>query len=276
MGSIGTIVMDILRNELLYGRDGLPLGMLGGKSRFTELSYFWSPEFWYGLNGFSSRRKRWLIPVVLFTAGLFAVLAGPAAALLLIPTMRDSWPAGSANFWVNGSDQTLWPATLDASAVGGPGCLLPPSQTVISNQQNSSGCIWAGHDYLAQSFRTWRFRGLLSNVTIDDGQFRRELSCGLRGNSSRETWTLGSSLTMGVFTQKIQIAWSDALSLAPKTRPGKIYSTFRARPQHGTVSTIGSRVPAVRSQCGWYPITYGSEQQTLGVSVPVIATVRLC
>ena len=268
MGSIGTIVMDILRNELLYGRDGLPLGMLGGKSRFTELSYFWSPEFWYGLNGFSSRRKRWLIPVFLFTAGLFAVLAGPAAALLLIPTMRDSWPAGSANFWVNGSDQTLWPATLDASAVGGPGCLLPPSQTVISSQQNSSGCIWAGHDYLAQSFRTWRFRGLLSNVTIDDGQFRRELLCGLRGNSSRETWTLGSSLTMGVFAQKIQIAWGDALSLAPKTRPGKIYSTFRARPQHGTISTIGSRLPAVRSQCGWYPITYGSEQQTLGVSVP--------
>jgi hypothetical protein len=267
MGSVGTIVMDVLRNELLYGKDGLPLGMLSGKSRFSELSYFWSPEFWYGRRGFSSRSRNWLIPAVLFAAGLFAVLTGPAAALLLIPTMREDWPAGSANFWLNGTDQTLWPTTLDATAVGGPECLLPSVETVMSNVGNSSACIWGGHEYLTQYYRQWRFRGFFSNVTMDEGQFRRDLRCGLRGNSSRETWTLGSSLAVGAFAQKIQIAWGDALALAPKTQPGKMYATFNARPQDGTVSTIESRIPAVRTQCSWYPLKFVSDQQTLGVSI---------
>lgn len=54
------IVMDIMRQQMLFGRDGLPLGLLASKQRFTQLEYIIFPAFRFGLAGFTRRRKRLL------------------------------------------------------------------------------------------------------------------------------------------------------------------------------------------------------------------------
>lgn len=44
VASVTTIVMHVLRSELVHG-EGLPLGLLAGGFLYSSLSYFWSPEF---------------------------------------------------------------------------------------------------------------------------------------------------------------------------------------------------------------------------------------
>ena len=88
MASCGTILIDILRSHLLFGPEGLPLGILASQQRFKDLNYLISPEFRLGLAGVSSRWKRAGFAVLLIAMVLISIFAGPAAATLMVPTLR--------------------------------------------------------------------------------------------------------------------------------------------------------------------------------------------
>ena len=107
VASLGMILMDILRYHLLFEQEGLPLGILASKQRFTEMQYFLSPEFRFGLAGFARRRDRVLLGIFILTSSLISLFAGPSAALLLVPTKRSDWPAGGASFSLAGDRNSL-------------------------------------------------------------------------------------------------------------------------------------------------------------------------
>ncbi len=122
--SIATMVYTYLRYELTLGA-GVPLGALHAGQRFSELSYLWSIEFWGVI---SSRRVHasWLRELCfglgLVTAIFLAALAAPASAIALIPRW-DGWPAFGTSFWINGSNDQLFPGQVNASHIGRETCL---------------------------------------------------------------------------------------------------------------------------------------------------------
>jgi len=87
------ILMDMMRNQLLFGREGLPLGILASKQLFTDIKYLISPEFRFGLPGFAHLRKRLMFGLYILASTLISLFAGPSTALLLIPTQHSDWPA---------------------------------------------------------------------------------------------------------------------------------------------------------------------------------------
>lgn len=111
IASLATTLFDILRFELLYGC-GVPLGLLGSGITFTQISYFWSPDF-LGAMRYSAFEKKQslLLSTSLLVAGLLATTAGPASAVLMIPR-HQVWAAGTADFYLNGTNNDFWPSQL--------------------------------------------------------------------------------------------------------------------------------------------------------------------
>ena len=65
-------------------------------------SYFYSAEWWAGiLSADRVTAQRRLLILTVFIGGILALLAGPAAAVLMIPTRQDL-NVGGAIFWMNG------------------------------------------------------------------------------------------------------------------------------------------------------------------------------
>jgi len=231
IASMGTVVLNVIRQELMFSDDGVPLGLLCAWFRSVYISYFWSPEFWSGRKGFSSCHKRWFIQLFLFLCGLVAIFSGPAAALLMLPTIRSSWPAGGTRYWLSGNKSTLWPDFLDVSLVGGAQCIFPNPELVNSATLNTSGCIWHRHSSLAQVYKDWHLNDLDFNVTTDDGVARRELSCQTT-TTVAETWTLGSHAAIALMSSNI----ADALWSAAKRYSGSLRLGYAAR--DGSVAVV--------------------------------------
>ena len=201
--------MDILRHQLLFGHEGLPLGILASKQQFTELEYLISPEFRFGLAGFAHRRTRLLFGLFILASSLISLFAGPSAALLLIPTQRSNWPAGGASFWLTGDDNSLWPSKLTASSIGEPDCENPDMQKLSTEGLNTSGCIWAGYSSLAEAFRQRHFSNEI-DLLVDDGVLKREFVTRPRGEVA-ETWVLAIHMAVGVLSRNVAAAWYQAL-----------------------------------------------------------------
>lgn len=108
VASLATVVVHRLRHDLIDG-EGVPFGLVGASSLFSQLSYFWSTAF----IGSVSRRPRLNATLVglLLVAGLIATTAGPAIAVLLIPR-EQTWPAGGTKYWINGTAAELWPSRV--------------------------------------------------------------------------------------------------------------------------------------------------------------------
>jgi len=114
IASLATIVFANIRDQILSG-DGVPLGFLCSGFMFSQLSYFWSPEFWGGLTSRMSGRSKVLTASLLLVAGTIAATAGPSAAVLLVPRMQD-WDAGGSEFYLQGGLDTLFPDEMAASS----------------------------------------------------------------------------------------------------------------------------------------------------------------
>ena len=168
-----------------------------------------SPELRFGLAGFARRRKRLLFGLLILSSTLISLLAGPSAALLLIPTQRSDWPAGGASFWLTGDDDSLWPSTLTASSVGGSDCEHPNVERLSTEALNSSGCIWAGYSSLAEAFRQRHFSPGF-DLIADDGVLKRDFVIRSKGEVA-ETWVLAIHMAVGVLSKNVANAWYDAL-----------------------------------------------------------------
>lgn len=236
--------MDILRHQLLFGREGLPLGILASKQQFTEMEYLVSPEFRFGLAGFARRRKRLLFGLFILTSSLISLFAGPSAALLLIPTLRSNWPAGGASFWIAGDDDYLWPSKLTASSIGEPGCELPSMQKLSTEALNFSGCIWAGYSSLSESFKQKHYDSEVGLI-VDDGVLKRDFVIRSKGEVA-ETWVLAIHMAVGVLSKNVAESWYMALK---GISVSSWHHTLRYRIFNETIGSVQSWVPAVRADC---------------------------
>ena len=236
--------MDILRHQLLFGREGLPLGILASKQQFTELEYLISPEFRFGLAGFARRRKRLKFGLFILACSLISLFAGPSAALLLIPPLHSDWPAGGASFWLAGDDDSLWPSKLTASSTGEPDCGYPSMETLSTEALNYSGCIWAGYSSLAESFKQKHFDNEF-DLIIDDGVLKRDFVIRPKGEVA-ETWVLAIHMAVGVLSKNVAGAWYQALQ---GISVSSWHHTLRYRTRNETLGSVQSWVPAVRTDC---------------------------
>ena len=259
--------MDILRHHLLFGHEGLPLGVLASKQQFTEIGYLISPEFRFGLAGFTRRRKRFLFGLFIVTSSLISLFAGPSAALLLIPTRRSDWQAGGASFWLAGSNDTLWPTHLTASSIGGSHCRSPDVPRLNADALSSSGCIWAGYSSLVEAFKQRHFSNEV-DLIVDDGVLRRNFVV-RSANEVAETWVLAIHMAVGTLSENIASAWYDALLSIPVS---SWHHTLRFRANNETVGSVQSWIPAVRVDCNTTPLLLhnGSSSQ-LEVGLPFLS-----
>ena len=233
--------MDPLRIEMMFGREGLPLGILVAQSRFSGIDYFWSPAFWSGGQGFKACRKRLLMWSFILTAGVIAVFAGPSIALLMTATRYTNWAAGSASFWLAGDEASLWPITLDVSAIGGTECLNPTLDTLNKQVLNMSGCIWAGYASISQYLKEKHFDLGDTALVIDDGIVPRDVIL-QSTRVSLETWAHASNVPVGLAARVIYSGWYSAIFNTPSAQPGKIYASISDREETGTTGYISSHL----------------------------------
>ncbi|KAK0665633.1 hypothetical protein QBC41DRAFT_306002 [Cercophora samala] len=90
VGSLGAMVLKIFKSALL-GTQGLPLGLITGSYRVGDIVYIFRPAFWTNLFYRPASRscdafKPMLLAAFLLIATLLASFAGPASAILLIPS----------------------------------------------------------------------------------------------------------------------------------------------------------------------------------------------
>ena len=79
---------------------------------FTQISYFWSPDFLGALRyGVVKKNQKLRIRIVLLLAGSLAITAGPASAILMIPR-QQAWAADTFDFYLNGTTDDFWPSQL--------------------------------------------------------------------------------------------------------------------------------------------------------------------
>ncbi|KAH7393791.1 hypothetical protein DE146DRAFT_757281 [Phaeosphaeria sp. MPI-PUGE-AT-0046c] len=108
VASLATVVVHRLRHDLIDG-EGVPLGLVGASSLFSQLSYFWSTAF---IGSVSGRPKlNATLVCLLLVSGLIAATVGPAIAVLLVPR-EQTWPAGGTKYWINGTMEDLWPSQV--------------------------------------------------------------------------------------------------------------------------------------------------------------------
>ena len=110
MASISSVIFDIVRNKLLNG-DGVPLGLIGSGFAFKDISWFWSAEFCCSMQYETKWWKKTFLTASLLIAGILAITAGPAAAVLFIPR-QHKWRAGGSTFFLKGLDSNIWPSNL--------------------------------------------------------------------------------------------------------------------------------------------------------------------
>ncbi|KAI1109363.1 hypothetical protein F5Y14DRAFT_29927 [Nemania sp. NC0429] len=149
VASLSTIIFHVLRLNLIYGH-GVPLGFLGSGWTFSQITYFFSPEFWGGAlsNSPGLTWKEYLFAPLILVSGLVATFAGPATAVLATPRTSD-WPVGGGSYWLNGSEAQLWPRNLDNTAIENYNC------STIEAKIYDPKCPSAGYESLYQHFKTW-------------------------------------------------------------------------------------------------------------------------
>ena len=177
------------------------------------------------------------------------MFAGPSSALLMIPNIEPTWPAGGADFWLIGNDSLLWPSKLDSSSVGGLPCLNPAAEMLSDGALNSSGCIWYSTSTLAQAFQAWHFN-IFSNLTIIETTYKRTVGCISSNNNFPDTWAISTNAAIGLLSDKLVDFWQEAIGHAPITRKRtSSYHNFFYRIPEGTIVRVQTKLPAVRTRC---------------------------
>ncbi|KIW96476.1 uncharacterized protein Z519_03545 [Cladophialophora bantiana CBS 173.52] len=118
LASLSEALLTHVLKSLAIGH-GLPFGSLTVFTKFKDLSYVWSRDFW-AMCATNYARKSLLVPLILMCT-MLGLAIGPSSATALIPRL-DIWPAGQAIMTLNTSSDLLWPSTLEPSATGSAIC----------------------------------------------------------------------------------------------------------------------------------------------------------
>ncbi|KAH7011116.1 hypothetical protein EDB80DRAFT_762470 [Ilyonectria destructans] len=246
VASVGAVIFHILRSELVFG-EGVPLGLLVSGWNFSQLQYLWSAEFLGGsrCNTTMTRKERWKrrgICLFIAMGGALALLAGPAAALLMIPRQMD-WPVGGGIYWLNGSDEQLWPTNLDADFYSDMNCSHEA-------QFYDNRCPGAGFAPLHQYFSTW-WNHLNTGFSFElrDWRIRKMIYARPSLRAEANTWAFTAHAATATLQDAMRGLHSDALGFLhdshPQISPYPEYLMW-ADPIRFQVET---KVPAVRVFC---------------------------
>lgn len=247
--------MDGLRYHLVFGPEGLPIGLVFAKLRFADISYLFSHDFRAGCSGFSQKRHRGSLGVLVALCSIIAILIGPSVAVLIIPTHFDLWPAGGVSFWLNGD---LTPETFDSN--------LSQYQLCFEETENATRlytpdpsvmqCPWAGFANLQSELKQQAYSP--SNVlTYGAGSVQQELDF-IRGTQYYPSspgdiryWSVTSNLAIGTVARYMaQNAWCPALFSSPQTSSGGAERNFVFREPFSSRAIVqGVHLPLVRTQC---------------------------
>lgn len=265
VASLGKVIMDLIRHELLYSERGLPFGIMLARLQFSDIGYFWSASFWSSCFVISSFSRRLFIGVVIMLSGLIAAFAGPAAALLLIPTVHQDWHAGGTDFWLNGNENILWPITLDADAAGGTHCQSPSFDALTMGALNYSGCAWGGYTALAEFFEDTRLSPGDWNLTVEDGFVMRAASH-YSGTPAEWEWSYTGHAAAGLYMRNIQDHWLTAIADAPITTGRHYtYGNYKWMSRWTSYSATQTPIPAVRASCLYWGEHAWSQAQVFEV-----------
>ncbi|KAL9576638.1 MAG: hypothetical protein Q9212_006935 [Teloschistes hypoglaucus] len=211
VASLGVIFVDVLQRELLSEPNGLPLGLLTSKQQFSQIQYLFSPELRFGLSGLS-RVKLLAFGFFIVTSAAISLFAGPSAALLLIPEHRTGWPAGGVSMWLAGDDDVLWPSRLTYSDIGGPHCVSPSHELLLSENLSHVDCVWAGLSPIAELYKQAHYTAV--GLSIRDGIVNRGFSLGYLGVDP-ETWASAPHLAVSLMSRNAGQIWFQELLSVP-------------------------------------------------------------
>jgi hypothetical protein len=243
--SLATIMMDLLRHELLTSLRGLPLGLLASRTAFTNFDFLVSPEFRYGISGVE-KKTRLLFTLFITICSILALLAGPSSALLLLPQTVTNWPAGGATFYLVGANETIWPSQLNAQSIGGANCQSPTENDLSLQQLNTSSCIWSGYKSILQWWQSAHLGAFLVTIPLQDGMFNRNIRIGLYSGGSA---AYGVSFAPCIYAQNLAGLWGFAIF--NNAAPGSLskLSNLQYRVKEGTTVSMNSSLPIVRTTC---------------------------
>jgi hypothetical protein len=255
--------------------------LLASGFSFTSLSYLWSPEFLVSL---FSNKNRTLCALVLLAA-ILATFAGPATAVLVIPS-TIKFAAGETHYFIfiNATKDVLWPdkITMDHflpdytnvfnesvkcnSATGYKNALCPSGgfQSLLEHFSANTLRTRAGIPVLNPDSTKIFAHTVRGGIIVQSphGQFAAQTIAGqLRGEDITETF---ASATHGA-TTSLQMPLNQDWVLAAENAKN-MYANSRqiSRLRFYAIqeSTVLSQVPAVRVVCLGQQIAAGSSSIT--------------
>ncbi|KAK5070244.1 hypothetical protein LTR64_002083 [Lithohypha guttulata] len=123
VASLAEMIVSSIRREIHAGRS-IPFAALAAGLQFNSISYLWSRDFMaICLNGFTQNWRALPIAVLIIMCSVLGVIVAAASATAMQPVL-SYWPAGGTDVWLNGSIESLYPTTVDASHVAAPECLV--------------------------------------------------------------------------------------------------------------------------------------------------------
>jgi hypothetical protein len=169
--SLASTTLYLLRRAL-WSSEGVSLGSLVSSYGFGDISIFLSPALWGGLVAVMQphqQPRHFALGIFLVLAIFMAAVAGPSAAIILIPQL-GWWPrpynASLEPFWLptfflNASTASLWPQSLNKSHLPNANCLAP---TAVQN----SLCPAGGYPDIFEQTRYTR-EDIPLNISISAG-----------------------------------------------------------------------------------------------------------
>lgn len=254
VASLGVILLDAIRDKLLFGTEGVPLGLVLANVRFGDVSYLFTHDFRAGWSGFHRVRTRLLFALLIVVCSIIGLFAGPATALLIIPEYYDAWPAGGASFTLEGD---LFPSRLKVNDDLRATCSnFSANESLLQiPNPNVTSCPWAGHSGLSAEFMQM-IMSVEKDLVYSVANFRQDLAIDwdLRPDDinkhSARVWVAASNVAIASFSRYIsQIDWTMALRVAREVQPGRYLSSLRYRDRSQTTAVVKSKMPLVRTQC---------------------------
>ncbi|KAH7020526.1 hypothetical protein EDB80DRAFT_821584 [Ilyonectria destructans] len=116
LASVGSILGAYIRMELSRDNStGLPFGALFSPFQFQNLSFLLSSEMaGVYFHDWKKTRRQVLFIGLVVTCCILGVSVGPSSATLMRPRL-DTWAAGGTTFWVNITEDELYPKVITDS-----------------------------------------------------------------------------------------------------------------------------------------------------------------
>ena len=175
--SLASTALYLLRRAL-WSSEGVSLGSLVTSYGFNDVSVLLSPAFWGGFVMAMrpcQQPRHFALMIFLVLSIFMAAVAGPSAAIILIPQL-DWWPQSyNATYqnepdihFLNLSTTSLWPPSLNKSHLPDVNCLAP---TAVQNPL----CPAGGYPSIFEQTRTAYADSL--NISMPaDNEFRVQFS----------------------------------------------------------------------------------------------------